>query len=217
MIAPWVCMRRGTDAAVPIVPGFVSEIVVPSKSATSSVLLRALRTMSLYVRRNCAKSVAFARFTFGTTSERVPSLRSTSMARPRFTSSRSMRVGCPSCCANAEFMRGNCFIAFTIAQPTMCVYDAFGWPVNERWWLMTRRFSSRTLTGMLRMEVAVGTESDASMFVAIFPAAPRRGTTFWSDGTGVGRDSGTGTGAGTGAEVWPTAMSSSSSSASCGS
>ena len=32
MIAPWPGIRRGTEAVVPRVPGFVSEIVVPSKS-----------------------------------------------------------------------------------------------------------------------------------------------------------------------------------------
>ena len=32
MMAPWPTMRRGTECSVPIVPGFVSEIVVPWKS-----------------------------------------------------------------------------------------------------------------------------------------------------------------------------------------
>ena len=58
----------------------------------------------------------------------------------------------------------------------MCVNDAFDWPISARWLLMTRRFSSRTLTGMLRTEVAVGTVSDDSMFATIFDAAPRRAT-----------------------------------------
>jgi len=73
-------------------------------------------------------------------------------------------------------MRGNCLIALTSAHAMMCVYDAFGWPVSVRWLLTTRRFSSRTLTGMLRMEVAVGMVSEISMFWAILPAAPRSGT-----------------------------------------
>jgi hypothetical protein len=47
MIVPCDCISRGTEAIVPMVPGFVSEIVVPSKSEISSVELRALRTTSL--------------------------------------------------------------------------------------------------------------------------------------------------------------------------
>ena len=33
MIAPWPAISRGTEPNVPTVPGFVSEIVVPWKSA----------------------------------------------------------------------------------------------------------------------------------------------------------------------------------------
>src|SRR5947208_8925950 len=74
-----------------------------------------------------------------------------------------------------------------MAQATKCVYDALACPPITRWLLMMRRFSSRTLTGMLRMEVAVGTPSDASMFAAILAAAPRRGVAPGaSGGTGVG-------------------------------
>src|SRR5215203_5030906 len=82
----------------------------------------------------------------------------------------------------------------------MCVYDAFDWPISVRWLLITRRFSSSTLTGMLRMEVAVGTVSDDSMFATIFEAAPRRGTALpvvgGGAGTGVGRGAGAGAAAG---------------------
>src|SRR5688572_32301406 len=63
---------------------------------------------------------------------------------------------------------------------------------------MTRRFSSSTLTGMLRTDVAVGTVSDDSMLATIFDAAPRNATGVPEDaggaGTGVGR-AGTGAGA----------------------
>src|SRR3954467_10799315 len=69
-----------------------------------------------------------------------------------------------------------------MAQAMMWVNDAFGWPVSARWLLITRRFSSSTLTGMLRIEVAVGMVSDISMFWAILPAAPRRGTEVWLAG-----------------------------------
>ncbi len=45
-MVPWPGIRRGTECSVPIVPGLVSEIVVAWKSATVSLLVRALRTMS---------------------------------------------------------------------------------------------------------------------------------------------------------------------------
>src|SRR5512133_940523 len=74
-----------------------------------------------------------------------------------------------------------------------CVYDAFACPLRVRWLLMMRRFSSRTLTGMLRTDVAVGTDSDASMFWTILDAAPRSGTAFPAgEGTAVGRGAGSG-------------------------
>ena len=46
MIAPWPFIRRGTEWLVPIVPGLVRLIVVPWKSVTWSLSLRALRTTS---------------------------------------------------------------------------------------------------------------------------------------------------------------------------
>jgi hypothetical protein len=46
MIAPWPCMSRGTECTVPMVPGLVSEIVVPAKSSTVSLPLRAFLTIS---------------------------------------------------------------------------------------------------------------------------------------------------------------------------
>ena len=46
MIAPWPFISRGTECTVPMPPGLVSDIVVPWKSGTVSLLSRALRTMS---------------------------------------------------------------------------------------------------------------------------------------------------------------------------
>ena len=46
MIAPWPAISRGTEWTVPIVPGLVSEIVVPWKSSTPSLPVRARRTTS---------------------------------------------------------------------------------------------------------------------------------------------------------------------------
>ena len=46
MIAPCPGIRRGIEPTVPTVPGLVSEIVTPSKSATVSLLPRARATRS---------------------------------------------------------------------------------------------------------------------------------------------------------------------------
>jgi len=46
MMVPCPDMRRGTEWTVPIVPGFVSVIVVPAKSSAVSLPVRARRTMS---------------------------------------------------------------------------------------------------------------------------------------------------------------------------
>ena len=44
MIAPCPFISRGTEWLVPMVPGLVSEMVVPWKSSTASLPSRALRT-----------------------------------------------------------------------------------------------------------------------------------------------------------------------------
>ena len=46
MMAPWPGISRGFDPMVPTVPGLVSEMVVPSKSATASLFsrVRAIRS-----------------------------------------------------------------------------------------------------------------------------------------------------------------------------
>ena len=46
MIAPCPLVSRGIEWFVPIVPGLVSEIVVPAKSSVVSAPLRALRMIS---------------------------------------------------------------------------------------------------------------------------------------------------------------------------
>ncbi len=65
MIAPWPFISRGTEWLVPIVPGLVSEIVVPWKSSTVSLLSRVRRTMSSYAVQNAAKSIALGRLDAG--------------------------------------------------------------------------------------------------------------------------------------------------------
>ena len=44
-MTPWPCMSRGIEWLVPMPPGLVRLTVVPWKSMTSSLLLRALVTM----------------------------------------------------------------------------------------------------------------------------------------------------------------------------
>ena len=73
MMAPWPGIRRGTEAVVPRVPGFVREIVVPSKSDSFSFPARARATTSSEAARNSPKRIFSAPFTFGTRSVREPS------------------------------------------------------------------------------------------------------------------------------------------------
>ena len=60
---------------------------------------------------------------------------------------------------------------------------------------MIRRFSSSSFTGILRSEVAVGTERLLSMFSTILSAGPRIGIASASGG-GAGAGFGSGAGAG---------------------
>ncbi len=67
---------------------------------------------------------------------------------------------------------------------------------------MMRRFSSSSFTGILRSEVAVGTERLRSMFSTIFSAGPRIGSAsapVSATGAGVGAGAGAGAGACAGA------------------
>ncbi len=60
-------------------------------------------------------------------------------------------------------------------QATRWVKLTLPLPSDSRCLLRMRRFSSRVRTGMVRMEVAVGTERLASMFSTIRMAPPRIG------------------------------------------
>src|SRR5882757_2541236 len=70
-------------------------------------------------------------------------------------------------------MFGNCWSAQTMAYPMMWVKEIFPPRVRLRWLLMTMRLSAISLAGTARTLVAVGTDSEASMFFAIAAAAPR--------------------------------------------
>ena len=105
-IAPWPLIRRGTEWLVPRPPGLVSETVVPWKSATASLLSRALRTISSYAVQKAAKSMFSAALMAGTRSWRLPSGFETSMARPRLMCAGVIRVGLPSTTSKPTFISG---------------------------------------------------------------------------------------------------------------
>ena len=115
MIAPWPDISRGTEWTVPIVPGLVKVIVVPWKSSTASLLLRALRTTSSYAVQKCVKSIASVDLMLGTSSVRLPSGLAKSIARPRLMCAGVIRVGLPSRSPKPLFIDGIRARALTIA------------------------------------------------------------------------------------------------------
>ena len=114
-IAPWPRIRRGTEWLVPIVPGLVSEMVVPWKSSTVSWPSRALRTTSSYAVQNAAKSIVSAPLMFGTRSWRVPSFFCMSIARPRLMWAGVIWLGLPSIVSKPTFISGIALSALTRA------------------------------------------------------------------------------------------------------
>ena len=62
-----------------------------------------------------------------------------------------------------------------MAKPMMWVKDTLPPRERDRWLLMTIRLSMSSFAGTARTLVAVGTSSEASMFVTTRAAAPRRG------------------------------------------
>src|SRR5579872_2497659 len=73
-----------------------------------------------------------------------------------------------------------------MAQPTRCVYEILFLPCSVRKSLIIRRFSSITLTGITRWEVATGIDRLARMLSAMRAAAPRNGTSCSPGPTGKG-------------------------------
>jgi len=195
MMAPWPLISRGTEWTVPIVPGFVSDMVVPAKSSAVSLLPRARRMMSSYAAQKRPKSSVSAFLMLGTTSVRVPSSFCRSMARPRLTCSGSTTAGLPSTSVKARFITGNSASALTSAKPMMWVNDTLPPRPRRRWLLMTTRLSISSLAGIARTLVAVGTASEASMLVTTRAAAPLSGLTSTSAAAALA-------GAGSGAEVF---------------
>ncbi len=106
----------------------------------------------------------------GTTSDRVPSLRSTSTASPRLTASGVTRCGLPSTSVNALAMTGMSSVARTIAQAIRWVNESF-LPAA----LSCPRRPASSSTASVRKLVAVGIERLSSMKRARVAAGPRIG------------------------------------------
>ena len=95
-IVPCPAISRGTEATVPMPPGFVSVMFAPCRSSAVSVFVRAFSTSASYAPRSSSKGIAPASAITGTISVLVPSFFSTSTASPRFTCPSSTRWGLPS-------------------------------------------------------------------------------------------------------------------------
>src|SRR3954451_13429343 len=173
MIVPWPRISRGTEWLVPIVPGLVSEIVVPWKSSTPRAAMRALRTTSSYAVQNAAKSIVSAPLMFGTSSCRVPSFFCMSIARPRLIWAGVIWLGLPSMVSKPTFISGIALSALTRAKPMMWVNETLPPRARDRWLLMTILLSQSSLTGTERTEVAVGTVRESSMLATVRAGAPR--------------------------------------------
>ena len=115
MIVPCPAISRGTEWTVPIVPGLVRLIVVPTKSSAVSLLPRARRTTSSYADQKPAKSIVSAPLIDGTSSVRDPSGFWMSMARPKFTCSGLTTDGLPSTSVKPWFISGIAASALTTA------------------------------------------------------------------------------------------------------
>src|SRR4051812_19332219 len=199
MIAPWPFISLGTEWLVPIVPGLVRLTVVPWKSVTASLLLRALRTSSSYAVQKCAKSMVSAALMDGTSSCRVPSGRGRSIARPRLMWAGVIRLGLPSTVSNPTFISGIARSALTSAKPIRWVNDTLPPRARARWLLITIRLSQSSFTGTERTLVAVGTVNDTSMFATVRAGAPR--STVY-DGSSVASDFGVGCGSLGSVDFW---------------
>ena len=117
---------------------------------------------------------------FGTTSWRLPSSLRTSIARPRLTCSGDAIAGLPSISAKDSFISPASPSALTIAYPIRWVNETFPPRPRARWLLITIRLSIRSLAGIPRTLVAVGTTRLAAMFAAVLAAAPRSRTSVTS-------------------------------------
>src|SRR6516162_6832787 len=134
----------------------------------------------------------------GTSNCRDPSRPATSMARPRLTCSGVTTPGLPSTRVKEWFITGTVRRACTTAYPIRWVNETFPPRPRARLLLITMRLSTRSLAGMARTLVAVGTLRLAAMFSAVRAAAPRSRTTFSCAGAAAAAGSGPGLPSGAG-------------------
>ena len=100
---------------MPIVPGLVSEIVVPAKSSTVKEPPRAFLTVSSYADQNCAKSNSSQPLIDGTSNWREPSGLAKSIAIPKLICSGCPIAGLPSNSVKNAFISGIARIALIMA------------------------------------------------------------------------------------------------------
>src|SRR5262245_34267993 len=166
-----------------------------------SLPVLARRTMSSYAIQNWRKSIVSAALMLGTSNCRDPSRPVTSMARPRLTCTGATTPGLPSTTVKEWFIAGTARKPCTSAYPIRWVNETFPPRPRARWLLITMRLSARSLAGMARTLVAVGTLRLAAMFSAVRAAAPRNRTTFSCAGAAAAADSGPGLPSGAGRAV----------------
>ena len=100
---------------MPIVPGLVSESVVPAKSSTVNAPPLAFRTISSYADQNWAKSKSSHPLIDGTNNCLEPSGFAKSIAIPKLICSGWPTAGLPSNSVKKEFISGIALAALTIA------------------------------------------------------------------------------------------------------
>ena len=170
-------------------------MVVPAKSSTVSLLLRAFLTMSSYAVQNRTKSSVSAALMLGTSSWREPSGFCRSMARPRLTWAGCRTTGLPSCSRERGVHR---------RHPAQRLDERVPDDVGERH-LAAPRAGQVVVDdhpvvdeqlGRHRAHARrnVGTVSEVSMFATTRAAGPRSGVVFSSTGVGAGAAAGA---------VWP--------------
>ncbi|MGX1272315.1 hypothetical protein RKD18_005509 [Streptomyces phaeoluteigriseus] len=90
-------------------------------------------------------------------------------------------------------------MACTIAKPIRCVKEIFPPRARLRWLLMTMRLSNSSFTGTARTDVAVGSSSEAFMFLTTAADGPRSVTYSGPSGEAAGSALRAGSAAGAGA------------------
>ena len=125
-IVPCPTMSRGTEATVPMPPGFVSVTLAPTRSSAESVFVRAFSISASNAALNSLKVSRPASRITGTISVREPSFFSTSTAMPSMTAPSSTREGLAVALLEVVGHHGHVVRrGFAIAQAIRCVNETF--------------------------------------------------------------------------------------------